>query len=142
MLVSVLGEQELRSGRFQSKTLKERVYANAYLTSPYKSIAAASLRERLIKGSKTFLERQFMDHIESSVASNPAEANLGGVPSLVNTVRAFVQLKYLRYGSWSQPNLEVWNSTLYFIESTTDSLVIRLCLGRFDTDIRNVADTE
>ncbi|KAG0211674.1 Nup93/Nic96-domain-containing protein [Mortierella sp. GBAus27b] len=109
LLVSVLGEQELRSGRFQSKTLKERVYANAYLMSPYKSLAAASLRERLIKGSKTFLERQFMDHIESSVASNPAEASLGGVPSLVNTIRAFVQLKYLRYGSWSQPNLEISN---------------------------------
>ncbi|KAF9950637.1 hypothetical protein BGZ65_006474, partial [Modicella reniformis] len=81
LLVSVLGEQELRSGRFQSKTLKERVFASA----------------------------QFMHHIEASVASNPAEANLGGVPSLINTIRAFVQLKYLRYGSWSQPNLEISN---------------------------------
>ncbi|KAF9919357.1 hypothetical protein BX616_005400 [Lobosporangium transversale] len=109
LLVSVLGEQELFNGRFQSKTLKERAYADAYLMSPRKSPAAALLRERLIKGSKTFLEKQFMNHIEASVASNPAEANLGGVPSLLNTVRAFVQLKYLRYGSWSQPNLEIAN---------------------------------
>lgn len=116
MLVSLLGEQELRSGRFQSKTLKERVYANAYLMSPYKNLAAASLRERLIKGSKAFLERQFLDHIGSSVASNPAEASLGGVPSLANTIRAFVQLKYLRYGSWSQPNLEVWGLIASSIE--------------------------
>ncbi|KAI1315080.1 hypothetical protein EDD11_001322 [Mortierella claussenii] len=109
LLASVLGEQELFNGRFQSKTLKERAYAEAYLMSPSKSPAAAMLRERLIKGSKTFLERQFMNHIEASVAANPAEANLGGVPSLLNTVRAFVQLKYLRYGSWSQPNLEIAN---------------------------------
>ncbi|KAG0353474.1 Nup93/Nic96-domain-containing protein [Gamsiella multidivaricata] len=109
LLVSVLGEQELRNGRFQSKTLKERVYANAYLASPYKSPVAATLRERLIKGSKTFLERQFMNHIDAAVAENPAEANLGGIPSLTNTIRAFVQLKYLRYGSWSQPNLEITN---------------------------------
>ncbi|KAF9116162.1 hypothetical protein BGX27_004502 [Mortierella sp. AM989] len=109
LLVSILGEQELFNGRFQSKTLKERAYAEAYLVSPSKSPAAALLRERLIKGSKVFLERQFMNHIEASVAANPAEANLGGVPSLLNTVRAFVQLKYLRYGSWSQPNLEITN---------------------------------
>ncbi|KAG0247598.1 hypothetical protein BG011_001242, partial [Mortierella polycephala] len=109
LLVSVLGEAERRNGQFQSKTLKERAYANAYLMSPYKSPAAAMLRERLIRGSKTFLERQFMTHIEAAVAENPAEANLGGVPSLVNTIRAFVQLKYLRYGSWSQPNLETPN---------------------------------
>lgn len=116
-MVSVLGEQELRNGRFQSQTLKERVYANAYLNSPYKSPNAAALRQHLIRGSRTFLEKQFMNHIEAAVAENPAEANLGGVPSLMNTIRAFVQLKYLRYGSWSQPNLEVrclWMvSTLY-----------------------------
>lgn len=106
-MTSVLGEQELRNGRFQSMALKERVYANAYLMSPYRSPAAALLRDRLIKGSKNFLEKQFMAHINASVKENPAEANLGGVPSLLNTIRAFVQLKYLRYGSWSQPNLEV-----------------------------------
>ncbi|GJJ69903.1 nuclear pore complex protein Nup93 [Entomortierella parvispora] len=109
LLVSVLGEQELRNGRFQSQTLKERVYANAYLNSPYKSPSAAALRQHLIRGSRTFLEKQFMNHIEAAVAENPAEANLGGVPSLMNTIRAFVQLKYLRYGSWSQPNLEIAN---------------------------------
>ncbi|KAF9323502.1 hypothetical protein BGZ91_003539 [Linnemannia elongata] len=109
LLTSVLGEQELRNGRFQSMALKERVYANAYLMSPYRSPAAALLRDRLIKGSKNFLEKQFMAHINASVKENPAEANLGGVPSLLNTIRAFVQLKYLRYGSWSQPNLEIVN---------------------------------
>ncbi|KAF9913257.1 hypothetical protein EC991_000019 [Linnemannia zychae] len=109
LLVSVLGEQELRNGRFQNMALKERVYANAYLMSPYKSATATLLRDRLIKGSKNFLERQFLAHIQASVAENPAEANLGGIPSLPNTIRAFVQLKYLRYGAWSQPNLEIVN---------------------------------
>ncbi|KAF9928608.1 hypothetical protein FBU30_002283 [Linnemannia zychae] len=109
LLTSVLGEQELRNGRFQSMALKERVYANAYLMSPYRSPAATLLRDRLTKGSKNFLERQFLAYVQASVAENPAEANLGGVPSLINTIRAFVQLKYLRYGSWSQPNLEIVN---------------------------------
>ncbi|KAG0217126.1 hypothetical protein BGX33_011329 [Mortierella sp. NVP41] len=109
LLVSVLGEQDFRNGQFQNMALKERVYAKAYLMSPYRSLNAAVLRERLIMGSKTFLEKQFWTHIQASVAENPAEANLGGVPSLINTIRAFVQLKYLRYGSWSQPNLEIVN---------------------------------
>ncbi|KAG0047412.1 hypothetical protein BGZ83_007529 [Gryganskiella cystojenkinii] len=123
LLVSVLGETESRTGRFQSQTLKERVYANAYLNSPYKSAASTNLRQHLIRGSRTFLEKQFMNHIEAAVAENPADANLGGVPSLINTVRAYVQLKYLRYGSWSQPNLEiangqaVWAQIYYMLRS-------------------------
>ncbi|KAF8931015.1 hypothetical protein BGZ58_007898 [Dissophora ornata] len=123
LLVSVLGEPDVRGGLFQNMTLRERVYANAYLMSPYKSPAAASLRERLLKGSKTFLERQFMKHVETAVRENPTDAAIGGIPSLVNTIRAFVQLKYGRYGSSSHPQLEivdnqaVWAQIYYLLRS-------------------------
>ncbi|KAF9990723.1 hypothetical protein BGZ75_000109 [Mortierella antarctica] len=123
LLVSVLGEEELRNGRFQSKTLRERAFVLPYQRSPYRSPAAVHLRERLIKGSKAFLERQFMTHIESSVKENPTEAMLGGVPSLINTIRAFIQLRYFRLGPSSQPNLEtvnghaVWAQVYYLLRT-------------------------
>ncbi|KAG0324431.1 hypothetical protein BGZ99_001813 [Dissophora globulifera] len=123
LLVSVLGEPDVRNGLFQNKTLKERVYATPYLMSPYNSPTAASLRERLLKGSKTYLEKQYMKHIEAAISENPTEAALGGVPSLINTIRAFVQLKYGRYGSSSQPRLEflnnqaVWAQIYYLFRS-------------------------
>ncbi|KAF9583225.1 hypothetical protein BGW38_009989 [Lunasporangiospora selenospora] len=109
LLASVLGERELRSGRFQSQVLKERVYANAYLMSPYSSTASTNLRQHLTRGSRAFLENQFLKHVERTLKENPMEANLGGVPSLVNNLRAFVQLKYFRQGQWSLPNLEVYD---------------------------------
>ncbi|KAF9162413.1 hypothetical protein DFQ26_003567 [Actinomortierella ambigua] len=124
LLSAVLGEQELRNGRFQSQILKERVYAKAYLMSPYNSLPAARLRQLLIKGSLAFLEKQYMNVIENSIAENSGDANLGGVPSIANTVRAFVHIKYVRYGNWTQPNLEVaaggtalWAQMYYMIRS-------------------------
>ncbi|KAG0232661.1 hypothetical protein BGW42_008001 [Actinomortierella wolfii] len=124
LLSAVLGEQELRNGRFQSQILKERVYAKAYLMSSYNSVPAARLRQLLIKGSLAFLEKQYMNVIENSIAENPGEANVGGVPSIANTIRAFVHIKYVRYGNWTQPNLEVapggtalWAQMYYMLRS-------------------------
>ncbi|KAF9415809.1 hypothetical protein BGZ94_010387 [Podila epigama] len=106
LLSSVLGEQETRSGLLNS-VAKERKFAKAYLMSPYKSPEATRLRQALVRGSKSFLERHYKNHIEEAVAQNPAEAGLGGIPSFPNTVRAYIQLKYIRYGSSLQPSLEL-----------------------------------
>lgn len=48
-----------------------------------------------------------MSYVEKTLASRPAEANLGGVPSVQNKIRAFLNVKYQKQGQWTNPNLEV-----------------------------------
>lgn len=50
---------------------------------------------------------RFFAHVEKTIASRPAEAALGGVPSVQNKIRAFLNVKYLRNGQWTEPSLEV-----------------------------------
>lgn len=50
---------------------------------------------------------RFMNYVEKTLASRPAEANLGGVPSVQNKIRAFLNVKYQKGGQWSNPSLEV-----------------------------------
>lgn len=48
-----------------------------------------------------------MSYVEKTLASRPAEANLGGIPSVQNKIRAFLNVKYLKNGNWSNSSLEV-----------------------------------
>lgn len=51
--------------------------------------------------------RRFLAYVEKTLASRPAEASLGGVPSIQNKIRAFLNVKYQKNGKWSNPALEV-----------------------------------
>lgn len=51
--------------------------------------------------------QRFMNYVEKTLASRPAEANLGGIPSVQNKIRAFLNVKYLKNGNWSNSALEV-----------------------------------
>lgn len=48
-----------------------------------------------------------MSYVEKTLASRPAEAALGGVPSVQNKIRGFLNVKYQKNGQWSNPALEV-----------------------------------
>lgn len=48
-----------------------------------------------------------MTYVERTLASRPTEAALGGEPSVQNKIRAFLNVKYLKNGSWANPSLEV-----------------------------------
>lgn len=71
--------------------------------------------EDLISKSRQFLELQFRQYIEEEVDLRRKDANLGGVPSWKNKIRAFVDLKFKE-----SPGVEVINKTpiwayLYFL---------------------------
>lgn len=71
--------------------VRERQYAKSYLEdSPGKSVA---LRKQILDGSRSYLEESFLANVDRFVAANPREANLGGVPSKVNKVRAYLRIK-------------------------------------------------
>ena len=71
--------------------VKERQYAKSYLEdNPAKTIA---LRKQILDGSREYLEESFLQTVEKMVAANPREANLGGVPSKVNKIRAYLRIR-------------------------------------------------
>jgi nuclear pore complex protein Nup93 len=45
-----------------------------------------------VEGSRSFLEKLFFAEIESAIAKNPREAQLGGIPTVINKVRAYIRL--------------------------------------------------
>lgn len=50
---------------------------------------------------------RYMTYVDKTLAAKPAEAGLGGVPSLQNKIRAFINVKYQKQGAWTNPRLEV-----------------------------------
>ncbi|KAA1064636.1 hypothetical protein PGT21_010162 [Puccinia graminis f. sp. tritici] len=88
----------------------ERKYAKHYLGDP-QSLEAKNVRKQLADGAKTHLEQQFIAHINMQIAAHPLEATLGGDPSTANKVRAYVDLKFCKNGTWTDKRLEIINNT-------------------------------
>lgn len=90
-------EPSLRSGAAypeelaSSTPVMQRQYAQAYLSAPG-SNSSILLTGRLAAGARQYLERDFETHIDDTIARNPKEAALGGVPGIANKVRAYVDV--------------------------------------------------
>ncbi|CAH7689668.1 Nup93/Nic96-domain-containing protein [Phakopsora pachyrhizi] len=102
--------KELIGGIRLTTISDERKYAKHYLGDP-NSLDARNVRKQLTEGARTHLEKQFLNHIEIQIKAHPVEANLGGDPSVANRVRAFVDLKFRKNGSWVDKRLEIINNT-------------------------------
>lgn len=77
----------------------ERKYARVYLGNP-ESPEASALRSQIAKGAREALEEQYWDVLERTIQARPAEAMLGGDPSVANKVRAFLFVRHYRNGEW------------------------------------------
>ena len=75
---------------------KERQYADGYLDENALSPKSVKMRKRIINGSRGCLEKAFLEQLESLVLRNPKEANLGGVPTNINKVRAYIRIRASR----------------------------------------------
>ena len=75
---------------------KERQFANDYLDETPNSAKGARVRARIIEGSRRSLERAFYDQLTGLVAKNPREGNIGGVPTAINTIRAYIRIRVAR----------------------------------------------
>ncbi|KAJ5543056.1 Nucleoporin interacting component Nup93/Nic96 [Penicillium sp. DV-2018c] len=76
--------------------VKERQYAEEYLEESSKSPQAIKLRNQILQGSRAFLETTFFDEVETAIAKNPREAQLGGIPTVINKIRAYIRLQAAR----------------------------------------------
>lgn len=97
------------TGETSGQLVPERKYAKAYTTGG-NSQEAINLRRRITAGGKRFLEKQFFEKIEMNIARNPIEAQLGGVPSVYNKIKAALNLRFGENGRWVHPTLEIVNN--------------------------------
>ncbi|GAA5993540.1 hypothetical protein JCM10908_000639 [Rhodotorula pacifica] len=111
LLSHLVRERDVLNGEFQRTALQERQYAKGYLLADQESQDAIEVRKMIGDGAREYLEEQFMSYVEKTIASRPAEAALGGVPSVQNKIRGFLNVKYQKNGQWSNQALEIANNT-------------------------------
>ncbi|KAH0543668.1 hypothetical protein FGG08_001983 [Glutinoglossum americanum] len=95
--------------------IRERQFAADYLEESPNSARSVAIKKRIIDGSRSFLEKRrvtrFYRQIEALIAKNPREARVGGVPSNINKIRAYINLRN------SQRDLIPENGTLQMLGS-------------------------
>ncbi|RAK98034.1 linker nucleoporin NIC96 [Aspergillus ibericus CBS 121593] len=95
-LISIVGESPNVTNTSDPAALAERQFSEDYLDEVPNSRRAVSLRKRIVEGSRSFLEKLFYDEIENVIAKNPREAQLGGIPTVTNKIRAYIRLRAAR----------------------------------------------
>ncbi|KUL88149.1 hypothetical protein ZTR_04161 [Talaromyces verruculosus] len=95
-LISITGESRNVTSFGEPGAIKEREFAGDYLNELNTSKGATSLRKRIVEGSRVYLENLFYSEVEAVIAKNPREAQLGGIPSTINRIRAYIRLRAAR----------------------------------------------
>jgi nuclear pore complex protein Nup93 len=90
--------------------IQERKYAETHIWGK-NELARAGLRKQMACGAREFLENQFFELLENELAKYPNAAKTGGVPSVANKVRGYLNVRYQdNAGNWTKPNLEINNN--------------------------------
>lgn len=95
-LIQIVGEDPEATSFSDSGAVRERQFAADYLDDAPNSKGAAALRKRIVEGARVYLEKRFFADVETAIAKNPREAQLGGIPSTINKIRAFIRLRAAR----------------------------------------------
>jgi nuclear pore complex protein Nup93 len=95
-LIGIVHESPRILSPSEPGAIKERQYAEDYLEESSKSRNAIDLKKQILEGSRSFLEKTFFDEVESAIAKNPREAQLGGIPTVINKIRAYIRLQAAR----------------------------------------------
>ncbi|KAI0089845.1 nucleoporin-interacting protein NIC96 [Irpex rosettiformis] len=112
---------EHASAHILNAPIFERKYARVYLGDS-ESRDAIELRKQIAKGAREALEEQYWDIMERTVQAHPAEARLGGDPSVANKVRAFVAVRHYRSGEWEDrielvAGQPIWAKLFYLVRT-------------------------
>ncbi|KAJ9496015.1 nuclear pore complex subunit [Exophiala xenobiotica] len=76
-------------------SIRERQYAEAYLDEN-DDAKHLKLKKQTLEGSRSYLEEAFWRESRSLVEKNPREGALGGQPSVLNIVRAYIRIRAAR----------------------------------------------
>ncbi|KAL6246459.1 nuclear pore complex subunit [Rhinocladiella similis] len=75
--------------------LEERQFMDAYLDEN-EDAKYVKLKKQSLEGSRSYLEKAFWRDLRSLVDKNPREAALGGQPSVLNIIRAYIRIRAVR----------------------------------------------
>ncbi|KAI9843498.1 MAG: hypothetical protein M1838_002599 [Thelocarpon superellum] len=92
-LIEIVREDPSAKAVSDPNASRERQFAGDYLLDENQSRKTVAMNRRILDGSRRFLEKSFFQSLEATVARNPREARLGGVPTTLNKVRAYVTLR-------------------------------------------------
>jgi nuclear pore complex protein Nup93 len=93
-LISITGEKnELEASNPGSGNPRPRSFVKDYHDDQPNSAASIRMRRRILDGSRTFVEKKFLEQVDEVLKRNPSEALVGGVPSLLNKIRGFIRAK-------------------------------------------------
>ncbi|KAF2733090.1 NIC-domain-containing protein [Polyplosphaeria fusca] len=92
-LISITREQEVSQVPAPPDAPKERCFARDYQDQVPTSKQSLTMRKRILDGSLKHLEKQFLDEVELAIRKHAREAQVGGVPSVLNKVRGYVRVK-------------------------------------------------
>ncbi|KAF2280307.1 NIC-domain-containing protein [Westerdykella ornata] len=88
-LMSITGEAEFRT----SNKRAERFFAQDYLDENPNSERSINIRKRILNGSREFLEKKFLQEAMEVIAKQPGEARPGGIPTVINKIKGYIQVK-------------------------------------------------
>ena len=88
-LIEITGENE-------GAGVKPRAFRKGYLDDEPNSQANLEMRKRILTGARTALEKQFYDNLCMVVDRNAREANVGGTPTRIQRVRAYIRVREAR----------------------------------------------
>lgn len=95
-LITITKENPSITDKTDPGAVRERQFAADYLEESAKSRNSVNLKNKILEGSRTFLEKSFFSEVENAIAKNPREAQLGGIPSTINKIRAYIRLRAAR----------------------------------------------
>ncbi|KAL1955382.1 hypothetical protein VTO42DRAFT_8602 [Malbranchea cinnamomea] len=95
-LISITGESPNVLSLSTPGAIRERYFAEAYSNESFTSREAMEMRDRIVQGARKYLEQAFYKEMEQLISKNPREAQLGGVPTIINKIRAYIRLRAAR----------------------------------------------
>lgn len=92
-LAEIVGENSETQMFGENNTAKEREFAPKYLDETVNSPKVTEVRKAIIRGGSRILEKLAMENIEEMVQKNQRDAALGGIPTILSKVKAYVRLQ-------------------------------------------------
>ncbi|PVU93142.1 hypothetical protein BB559_003412 [Furculomyces boomerangus] len=82
--------------------------------------SSAEKRQELVDRSRKFLENSYLQYIDRIIEQNPREASIGGIPSIHNKIRGFLQVKFSKSSNIPEyievyDNEAVWAHMYYLV---------------------------
>ncbi|KAH7138988.1 Nup93/Nic96-domain-containing protein [Dendryphion nanum] len=72
---------------------RARKFMEMYTDDSPNSPNSINMRKQILNGSRAHLEKKFFNEVENAVRKHGREAQVGGVPSVINRIRGFIRVK-------------------------------------------------